>query len=116
MRGDNLKKHMKRNEREYEDNFITRGVYDWKTVDIVATKGQQIRCTSEKSMGLEKRLHAKLKEFNRKMEIGRKVKFILDKHGYNENGLDNHMKEALKTYELHGKLKRICTSLYFLGI
>ena len=27
----------------------------------------------------------------------------MDKHGYNENGLDNDMKEALKTYKLYGK-------------
>ena len=27
----------------------------------------------------------------------------MDKHGYNENGLDNDMMVALKTYELHGK-------------
>merc|ERR1711954_244770 len=27
----------------------------------------------------------------------------MDKHGYNENGLENDVKEAMKTYKLHGK-------------
>ena len=39
MRGDNLKKHMKKHERGYEDNFITSGLYDRKTEDNVVTKG-----------------------------------------------------------------------------
>ena len=38
MRGDHLKRHMKRHERENEDNFVTRGLYDGKTEDNVTTK------------------------------------------------------------------------------
>merc|ERR1712025_414381 len=86
MRGDNLKKHMKKHERGNEDN--------------VATNEDQISCTDEE---LEKSVSAKMKEFNRKIELGRKLNKIMDKHGYNENGLDNDMMVALKTYELHGK-------------
>ena len=56
-------------------------------------------------MGLEKRLHAKMKEFNRRIEMGRIIKLLVDKYGYNGNGLDNDMMEALKTYKLHGKNK-----------
>ena len=44
-----------------------------------------------------------MKEFNRKIEMGRNIKLLVDKHGYNENMLDNDMMEALKTYKLHGK-------------
>ena len=86
MRGDNLKKHMKKHERGNEDN--------------VATNEEQISCTDEE---LEKRVSAKMKEFNRKIELGQKLNKIMDKHGYNENMLDNDMKEALKTYKLYGK-------------
>ena len=84
MRGDNLKKHMKKHERGNEDN--------------VATNEDQISCIDEE---LEKSVSAKMKEFNRKIELGRKLNKIMDKHGYNENGLDNDMKEALKTYKLY---------------
>ena len=86
MRGDNLKKHMKKHERGNEDN--------------VATNEEQISCTDEE---LKKKVSAKMKEFNRKIELGRKLNKIMNESGYNENGLDNDMMVALKTYELHGK-------------
>ena len=60
MRGDNLKKHMKKHERGNEDN--------------VATNEDQISCTDEE---LEKRVSAKMKEFNRKIELGRKLNIIV---------------------------------------
>ena len=63
------------------------------------TEGQQISVTDE---DLEKRLHAKMKEFNSKIEMGRKLKLLVDKNRYNVNGLDNDMIEALKIYKLHG--------------
>ena len=53
---------------------------------------------------LEKRVYDEMEEFNRKIEIGRKVKFILDKHGFNENWL-KLWRYAMKTYELHGETK-----------
>ena len=52
---------------------------------------------------MKKRVFAELEEFDRKMELGRYVKLVVDKHGYNENGLRNDTKEALKTYKLYGK-------------
>ena len=103
MRGDKLKKHMKKHERGNEYNFITKGLHDGKTEDNVANNEEQISCTSERFMGLEKILHAKNKEFNRKIELGREVNKIVNKHGYNENMLDNDMMEALRTFKLLGK-------------
>ena len=103
MRSNNLERHIKKHERKTEDNIITKGLHDGKTEDNVANNEEQISCTSERFMGLEKILHAKNKEFNRKIEMGRNIKLHVDKHGYNENGLDNDMMVALKTYELHGK-------------
>jgi len=32
------------------------------------------------------------------------IKLLVDKQGFNENGLKNGMKEALKTFKLHGKI------------
>ena len=100
MRGNNLKRHIKKHDEKTEDDVVTKGLHDRKTEDNVATNGAQISCTDDE---LEKRVSAKMKEFNRKIELGRKLNKIMDKHGYNENGLDNDMMVALKTYELHGK-------------
>ena len=100
MRGINLKKHMIRKvhltEQETKDNVVTKGLYGGKTEDNVTTKGQKISYTSVMDEDLEKRLHAKMKEFNSRIEMGRKVKLIVDKNRYNLNGLDNDMMEALK--------------------
>ena len=68
--------------------------------DNVAINEEQISCTDEE---LEKRVFAQMEEFNRKIELGRKLNKIMDKHGFNENGLDNDMMVALKTYKLYGK-------------
>ena len=62
-----------------------------------------IRYTDEKFIAVEKRVSTQMEEFDRKMELGRYVKLVVDKHGYNENGLRNDTKEALKTYKLYGK-------------
>ena len=45
-----------------------------------------------------------MEEFDRKNELGRNLNIIMNESGFNENGLRNDMKEALKTYELHGKI------------
>ena len=100
MRGDKLKKHMKKHDVKTEDNVVTKGVHDVKTEDNIGTNEEQISCIDEE---LEKRVSDKMKEFNRKIELGREVNKIMGKHGYNENGLDNDMMVALKTYKLHGK-------------
>ena len=50
---------------------------------------------------LEKRVYADMEEFNWEIELERCVKLGVDTNGYNENGLENELKDALKTYELH---------------
>ena len=64
----------------------------------------EIGCTSEKFMGLENKVFAQIEEFNRKIDIGQNLKLLVYNHGLNENGLENVMKEALKTYKIHGKI------------
>merc|ERR1711954_342530 len=102
MRSDNLKKHMKKHERGNEDNVATKGMHDGKIGDNVATKGQQISCIEEE---LENEVININKEFNRKIELGRKLNKIVNKHGFNENifECENDKKFALKTYKLYGK-------------
>ena len=70
MRGNNLKKHVKRHERENEDNVVTKAVHDEKTEDNVVTNGEQRSCSSGSDEELEKRVIDKNKEFNRKIELG----------------------------------------------
>ena len=92
MRGDNLGRHMKKHERQNEDN--------------VATNVEETCLGNGKSGNdeeLEKRVIAQMNEFERKMELGRKVKVIVNKHNFNVNGLEKDMKDALDTYQLHGK-------------
>merc|ERR1711954_507627 len=105
MRGDVLKRHMKKHDVKTEDNVVNRELHDGKTQNNVANNEEQKSCTDEKFIAVKKRVFAELKEFDRKMERGRYVKLVVDKHGVNENGLGNDTKEALKTYELHGKNK-----------
>ena len=103
MRSDVLTRHMRRHVRKLvnEDNVVTSRLYDGKTEN--GDNKQKISCSSEKFIGLEKRVIDLNKEFNRKIELGRNLKLFVDKHGFNENIFDIDMKEALQTYQLHGK-------------
>ena len=84
MRGDNLKKHMKKHDGKTEDNIVTKGLHDGKTEDKVVTNGQQISYTHEKCIAVQKRVFAELEEFNRKMELERYIKLVVDEYGFNE--------------------------------
>ena len=53
MRSDVLKRHMKRHERENEDNVVTRWLYYGKTEDNVANNEEQISCTNDSDEELE---------------------------------------------------------------
>ena len=107
MRGDNLERHIKRHDRKTvkEDNVVNIELYGGKMVnkDDAVSNGKQISYTSEKFIGLEKRVFSQINEFNRKIELGRNLKLIVDKYVFNENIFESDMKEALQTYKLHGK-------------
>ena len=55
--------------------------------DNVVTNGQKISCKE-----LENRVIAQMEEFERKIELGRKLKIIVNKHNFNVNGLERDMK------------------------
>ena len=61
------------------------------------------KCTSLNLEELEKNIIDEVNEFERKVELGRKLKMIINKHGFNINALHVDKKEALKTYELYGE-------------
>merc|ERR1712101_9716 len=45
-----------------------------------------------------------MQEYNRKIELGRKIKEIMDKNPqFNQNGLSKDNKEALEIFNLYGK-------------
>ena len=61
------------------------------------------KCTSLNLVELEKNVESYVDEFNRKIELGRNLKIIINKRGFNTHALPENMKEALKTYELYGR-------------
>ena len=71
MKSDNLKRYMKNHHGKTEDNIVTKGVHDGKTEDNVVTKGPQINCTGDKFIAVQNRMSAQMKEFDRKIELGR---------------------------------------------
>ena len=56
---------------------------------------------------LEKNVLCQTAEFNRKIEIGRQLKIIIEKHGLNIHASAENMKDALKAYEHYGKNKNM---------
>ena len=113
MRGDTLKRHMKRHENKPQSIDVVETViqthgsgasYEGGTVIETCRCGASLgMCTSLNLEELEKNVESQVNEFNRKIELGRNFKIILKKHGFNINALPENMKEALKTYELYGK-------------
>ena len=83
MRGDVLQRHMKRHEGKNANNVVTKGLHDGKIGN---------------DEELENRVIAQMNEFERKMELGRKVKVIVNKHNFNVNGLEKDMKDACLLY------------------
>ena len=82
MRKDNLKRHMNRHEKE-NNKENKKGV-------------------------LNDKLTLELQDFNRKKEMGRKIKEIIEnKANFNENALSKESKEALDIFNLYGKSSRI---------
>ena len=61
------------------------------------------KCTSSNFEELENNVELQVDELNKKIELERQLKIIINKHGFNINALPENMKDALKTYELYGK-------------
>ena len=62
-----------------------------------------VECTSLNFEKLEKNALYHADEFEIKIELGRQLKIIINKHGLNIHAFPENMKEALKTYELYCK-------------
>ena len=105
MRSDHIIRHMKTHEKKTSGiDMVTRKSGIKRNIDEDGTN--RMEASSEKCMNLEvleKNVWSYVDEFNRKIEIGRNLKLIINKHGFNMHALPENMKEALKTYELYGK-------------
>ena len=105
MRSDHLKSHIKRHEKKpYSiDKSQTHRSGEIKNVDETETKTSLVKYSSLNLEMLEKNLESYVDEFNRKIELGRNLKIIINKRGFNIHAFPENMKEALKKYELYGK-------------
>ena len=86
-----VKRHQKRN-FACSSRFIAHTSGTERTAVNVATNGEHISCTDKE---VEKLVSAQMKEFDRKIELGQKVKFILDKHAFKKVWLSHELKDAL---------------------
>ena len=110
MRGDTLKRHMKRHEKKpYSiDESQTHRSGEMKNVDQAETSSAKYANINLEM--LEKNIECEVDEFERKIELGRQLKMIINEEGYNIHAFPENMKEALKVYELYGEdmdLKKI---------
>ena len=96
-----MKRHQK---KPYSiDESQTHSSLEMKNVDEAETGGSSMKYTGLNFEKLERNVECEVDEFNRKIELGRNLKIILNKRRFNIHALPNNMKDALKTYELYGK-------------
>ena len=76
---------------------------EMKNVDESETKSSLVMYTGLNFEKLERNALCEVDEFNRKIDIGRQLKIIVNKHGLNIEAFSRDKKDALKTYELYGK-------------
>ena len=90
MRSDHLKGHMKRHENKpYSIDVVTEKIEYDSTVDVVALESEIVN------------------EYPRKLELGRKIKKIVQELNVPLASLDKEKMEALELFENHGQVKEI---------
>ena len=100
MRGDNLKRHMKRHEKKpYSMDVVTEKIDYHSKVDDLALKNKIVRSVNE---------------YRRKLELGREIKKIVQELNVNIASLDKEKIDALELFENHEQVKEIkhCKYLY----
>ena len=76
---------------------------EMKNVDEAKTKASLVKYTGLNFEKLERNVECEVDEFNRKIELGRNLKIIINEENVNTHALPQNMKDALHTYELYGK-------------
>ena len=100
-----MKTHEKINSIDETHTTATAG--EMKHVDQAGTNRRVTSSEKYKNIDLEKlrsQCFAINQEFERKIELGRNLNKIINEEGFNIHAFPESMKEALKTYELYGKI------------
>ena len=113
MRGDHLTRHMKKHEREsidVVDENTAKCEICMKTMrkDHLKRhmKKHEKKNTRDKKGFLNEKLTLEMQDFNRKKEMGRKLKVIMESNAnINENSLSKEKKEVLEIFNLYGKFQ-----------
>ena len=105
MRGDHLKRHMKVHQKKPQPihEAESHSSVEMKNVDEAETKSSLVKYTGLNFEKLERNVDYYVDEFNRKIELGRNLKIIINEKNVNTHALPQNMKDALHTYELYGK-------------
>ena len=115
MRGDVLKRHMKQHDKKEVmkvDKSSAKCEICMKTMrkDHLKRhmKKHEIKNIVDKKGILINDMTKEMLDFNRKKEMGRKIKEIMERDAsFNENALSKEKKEALDIFNLYGKSSRI---------
>lgn len=115
MRGDVLKRHMKKHEKEHTvdlNNNSAKCEICMKTMRKDHLKRHMNKHEKKiiKNSGgmLYNDVTIEMQDFNRKKEMGRKIKEIMENNAnFNENALSKEKKEALEIFNLYGKSNQL---------
>ena len=115
MRGDVLKRHMKQHDKKEVmkvDKNSAKCEICMKTMRKNHLKRHmkkhENKNNEDKKGTLHKNVMLIMQDFNRKKDMGRKLKEIMDNTAnFNENALPKEMKEALDIFNLYGKSNQI---------
>ena len=115
MRGDHLTRHMKKHEKESIDVVdentakceICMKTMRQDNLKRHMKKHEKNNVKDKKGM-LYNDVTIEMQEFNRKKEMGRKLKEIMENNvNFNENALSKEKKEALDIFNLYGKSSQL---------
>ena len=105
-----MKRHEKKPYSIYKaKTYLCETCGQMKNVDKAGTSSAKCRNLNFEKLEnlnfeeLEKNIESHVEEFNRKIYLGRKLKIIINKYGYNIHALSENNKDALKAYEQYGK-------------
>ena len=93
------------------DESQTHSSVEMKNVDEAETKASLMKYTGLNFEKLKRNVDYYVDEFERKIELGRNLKIIINDQDVNTHALPQNMKDALHTYELYGKKKWIWKKL-----
>ena len=115
MRGDVLKRHMKKHEKEHTVDLnknsakceICMKTMRKDHLKRHMNKHEKKIITNSGGM-LYNDMTIEMQDFNRKKEMGRKIKEIMENNAnFNENALSKEKKEALEIFNLYGKSSQV---------